>query len=328
MRIVIPNRAIADSFVDNVSHALKGMGHEVITLPAVAPDGVTMRFTRQKDGILRRVVRDYVTSEEKQMLRLVREARPDMLLALTQSLSPTTLREVRRLGVKHRVAWWGDAPANMPQMGLLNDEWDVIFVKDPDFARKLRRVRLNAHLLHEAMNPDWHRPIARQQNEHVVVVGNFYAYRQFLVRRLIDSGVAVGLYSGPCARWADPEIKRRHSGQYVSKLEKSRVFGEGLACLNSSALVEGNAMTCRAFEIAGAAGLHLIEARPIVETCFEPGREILTFDLFDELLAHIDRARRFPGEMLKIREAGHARALAEHTYRHRLTDLFRIVDTL
>lgn len=324
MRIVIPNRAVADSFVDNVRHALNEMGHEVITLPPVAPDGVTMRFTHQRDGILRRVVRDYVSAEEKRMLGLVREARPEMLLALTQSLSPSTLREVRRLGVKRRVAWWGDSPANMQQMGLLTDEWDAIFVKDPDFAGKLRRVRLNAHLLHEAMNPDWHRAVSTQQNNQLVIVGNFYAYRQFLVRRLLDEGVELGLYGGPRARWADPDIDRIHTGRFVVKEDKSRVFGEGLACLNSTHVVEGNSLNCRAFEIAGAAGLQIMEARPIVETCFEPGREVLTFDTFDELLAHVERARKSPSEMIAIREAGRARALAQHTYRHRLAELLRI----
>jgi spore maturation protein CgeB len=103
--------------------------------------------------------------------------------------------------------------------------------------------------------------------------------------------------------------------------EKSQVFGEGMACLNTFALAEGNSLNCRAFEIAGAGGLQLLEARPIVTECFEPGKEVLTFTSFEELVAHIDRCRRHPEEARSIRAAAARRALEEHTYRHRIDRL-------
>ena len=81
-------------------------------------------------------------------------------------------------------------------------------------------------------------------------------------------------------------------------------------------------MNCRAFEIAGAGGLPIMEFRPIISECFEPEKEILTFDSLDELMSLLDRARRYPGEMKLIREAAARRALSCHTYRHRLETLF------
>ena len=68
----------------------------------------------------------------------------------------------------------------------------------------------------------------------------------------------------------------------------------------------------------GAGGLQLIEYRTAIEECFEPGKELLTFSTFDELLAHIETASREPAAMTAIRAAGAQRALAQHTYRHRL----------
>jgi spore maturation protein CgeB len=91
-----------------------------------------------------------------------------------------------------------------------------------------------------------------------------------------------------------------------------------MACLNSTSLAEGNSLNCRAFEVAGAGGLQLIEAKPIISECFEPGVELLVFDTLDELEGHLDRARKAPVEMERIREAGARRALAHHTYAHRL----------
>jgi spore maturation protein CgeB len=210
----------------------------------------------------------------------------------------------------------------MQRFGLLSKEWDFIFMKDLDAVLKFRRIGLNAHLLHEAMNPAWHKPIAKQVNEEIVVAGNFYGYRQFLVRELLQRGVRLVLYGGRLPRWIYPEIRKIHTGRYVIREEKSRVFGEAMACLNSTQIIEGNSLNCRAFEIAGAGGLHLMEYKPIISECFEPRKEVLTFDSLDELMGHIERARMFPGEMEKIREAAARRALAEHTYKHRLETIF------
>ena len=326
MRILIPAHRIPDNFADNVAHTLGKMGHEVHTLPARQVLDARTRVQGARDALLRRLVRGYVTGPERHALAFAREIRPDMVLALTQQLAPQTLGELKAIGVRHRVVWWADAPANMQQMGVLDDGWDVIFFKDYDCVRKLQRLGLNAHLLHEAHNPDWHRPVATVANDKVVVAGNFYGSRQFIVRRLLDRGVPLDLYGPPLPRWVDSEIAKVHRGRYVIREEKSRVFGEGLACLNSMHIVEGNALNCRAFEIAGAAGLQLIEQRPMIETCFEPGKEVLTFDSLAELMDHLERARRFPEETRKVREAGHRRALAEHTYQHRLEYIIRTVN--
>jgi spore maturation protein CgeB len=271
---------------------------------------------------MQKAVYGYVSPDERWLVKAAREYRPELFLAPTQVIQEETLSELKRVGVRACVAWWGDSPSNMLRMGLLSPYWDLIFFKDPDAVAKFRRVGLNAYLLHEAMNPAWHKPVAQQANEDVVVAGNFYGYRQFLVLKLIERSVKVALYGGRLPRWVHPGIRRIHKGHYIVKEEKSRIFGEALACLNSTQIIEGNSLNCRAFEIAGAGGLHLMEYKPIISECFEPGKEVLTFDSLDELMDHIERARRFPGEMKKIREAAAHRAHAEHTYKHRLERIF------
>ena len=97
-------------------------------------------------------------------------------------------------------------------------------------ANKLKLVGRNAYLLHEAMNPHWHKPLAEQKNGAVVVAGNYYAFRQAVILRLVRDGVEFQLYGPPAPRWADPKIKKLHTGKYLRGMEKSRVFGEG-SCL-------------------------------------------------------------------------------------------------
>lgn len=325
MRVIIPYSTMPDNFSDNVAYTLRMMGHEVMTMPPVSVPWTNTSFGAAVRAWRAKSKRDYFPGEERWLLKAVASFRPSLVLTLTQALSEETLFRLKKMGVPHLVAWWGDSPANMQRMGLFVEGWDTIFLKDPDAVKKFRRVGYNAHLLHEACNPAWHKPLCGQENDRVVVAGNYYAFRQALVLKLLRQGVPMGLYGARLPMWAHAEIRMLHTGRYLVKEEKSRVFGAAMACLNSTHVSEGNSMNCRAFEIAGAGGLQIMEYRPIISTCFEPGEELLVFDTFDDLLEHIERARRAPGEMVAIREAGAKRARAEHTYKHRLDALLQTI---
>jgi spore maturation protein CgeB len=325
--VLISGPVFADTFADNIIYTLREMGVLPIFDQQETRKGRLVRFAAVIREFGERANVTLPNLHEQRLLRLAQDLRPELFLSPTMTFSDEFLARLRVCGVRHCVAWWGDPPSHMKRMGLLSRQWDVILFKDPDAVKKFRRVGLNAHLMHEAMNPAWHKPVASQANQEVAIVGNFYGYRQFLVMQLIHRGVEVGLYGGGLPRWADPEIKRIHRGRYVVREEKSRVFGVALACLNSTQIAEGNSLNCRAFEIAGAGGLPIMEYRPIISECFEPGKEILTFDLLDELMAHLDRAKRFPGEMTLIREAAARRALNCHTYRRRLETIFSMIPT-
>jgi spore maturation protein CgeB len=318
MRILVLGPHYEDSFVDNVACALEEMGHEAISAAEVTQAAYSSLPRRLLRMVEERVFGDHPLPEERALIQRVREARPDVLLALTWDVHPEVLDALGAMLRGRRILWWADAPANSRRWGLVNPGWDRIYVKDPDAERKLRLVGRDARLMHEAMNPRWHRPLAKRKNDALVIAGNYYAFRQAVIVRLAHDGVPLQLYGPAPPHWSAPEVKARHLRKYVACEEKSRVFGEGLACLNTFALAEGNSLNCRAFEIAGAGGLQFIERRPILEQCFEPGKEVLDFGTYEELLAHIERARRFPAEVEPIREAGARRALSEHTYRHRL----------
>ena len=59
----------------------------------------------------------------------------------------------------------------------MDPQWDLVFLKDIAAVRKVRLVRRDVHLLHEAMNPRWHRPVSGQRNDSIVVAGNCYPFR-------------------------------------------------------------------------------------------------------------------------------------------------------
>ena len=314
----MPSFYYEDTFVHNVQSTLAEMGHEVHTLGFV-PRNEYYSFPKYAARMAKEmIVGDRPSRLDYKILAAARKIKPDVVFSTTGSVHPLILEELGKIVPGRRVLWWGDAPANSQRWGIVDPGWDTIYIKDRVAAEKLRLVGRNAHLLHEAMNPNWHKPLAQQRNEAVVIAGSYYAFRQALVLRLMQDNVLVQLYGPAPPRWAHPKIKEQHTGEYIVREQKSRVFGEGMASLNSFHLAEADSLNCRAFEIAGAGGLQLIEHRCAVEDCFEPGKELLVFRTYEELLDHVQRARKYPSEMTGIREAGAKRALAEHTYRHRL----------
>jgi spore maturation protein CgeB len=323
MRILVVGPRFEDSFADNVTSALEEMGHDVHSAE-FAPHARYFSLPRQVLRLVaRRVAGERPRRDERALLAKARSLRPAILLALTWDIHPEILDQLSLRGSCKRVLWWGDAPANSHGWGLANPHWDTVYVKDPVAVEKLRLIGTDAHLMHEAMNPRWHRRVQVRPSNDVVVFGNYYGFRQAVALRLLDCHVPLALYGNKPPTWAHPRIAAAWRGRYVARDEKSHAVGEGLACLNTFAFAEGQSMNCRAFEIAGAGGLQLIEDRPIVSECFEPGTEILPFRTFDELIELIERARRSPEEMQLIRERAWKRAHAEHTYRHRLQKLLR-----
>lgn len=318
MRILIAGYAYEDSFADNARCALEDMGHEVRTLGVSTQGRILGLFRRSWCKSQEEILKRSVQPDENKLLAIARAFQPQVILALTRDYSSETLAELKRISGPALVIWWGDPPANARRWAFMDSQWDLVFLKDAAAVEKTRLIRNDVYLLHEAMNPTWHSPVASQANEQIVVAGNYYAFRQLLVDRLMRDGHDIALYgSGPPA-WSLASVRERHSRKYIVRDDKSRVFGQGLACLNSFQPAEGNSLNCRAFEIAGAGGLQLIEHRPAIEQCFEPGKELLVFRNYDELLELIERARQAPDEMRLIRQAGAARAAAEHTYRHRM----------
>ena len=316
MKVLIPNYNLPDSFVDNVSFTLKAMGHEVINMGDISVGKAYSKVVRTtKDLYLKAFPQ--LSNQEKFILSTIKTTKIDLLISLTQCLDEEVLFACKKKGIV-TISWWGDTAANMKKQGLFSDYWDFVYIKDSYAANKLKSLGVNAEQLLEAMNPAWHKPTHQQSNNNLVIAGSFYDYRQYLTKKLINESLEVALYGPPLPRWAFSEIKVKHTNLYIVKEDKAKVFGSAMGVLNSTAMSEFDSVNCRAFEIAGCGGLHVLENRKSIETCFIPGKEVLTYDSFEELLEIVKFAKTNTKEILSIREAGCKRAHAEHTYENRL----------
>lgn len=325
MKIIIPNYRVPDSFSDNVADTLVDMGHDVVTMPnyhKITENNIS-KLLRE---FAHRAVPSLLTQQERWLLDTVKCFKPDIVLGITQQIKEEVLFEVKKISPgTRRAVWWGDAPANLRGMGLLTNEWDYIFAKDENMVKKMKLIGLNTHLMHEAMNPKWHRPIVCNNDNSISIIGTYYGYRQILISRMIELNLPLNLYGYKPPRWAKRDIKVNYSGIYLIKNEKSEVFSKSLINLNSMNLTEGNSLNCRAFEIAGAGGFQLIEDRQAIENCFEPGKELICYSSLDDIVETFHRAKREPDWWRSIREAGFKRAKLEHTYAIRLDKIIKML---
>jgi hypothetical protein len=80
----------------------------------------------------------------------------------------------------------------------------------------------------------------------------------------------------------------------------------------------------RAFAIPAAGGLLLCQYARELPGLFEPGRECVAFRTPDEMLAAVERIEASPAEFDAVAEAGRRRALAEHTWDHRMSAVLQL----
>lgn len=324
MKIAIPNIVYDDNFEDNVSFTLRNMGHEVYTMPkpiSFFKDSYRHLYLDLKSKFFP----NRFTIQEKWLLHLIDDIKIELVLCLTQSLKEEVLIELNKKKII-TTCWWGDTAANMRNQGLLCNGWTALFIKDKFAVTKLRSLNLNAFYLPEAMNPSWHKKMYYNIGDQISIAGSVYEYRHFLIRSLLKAGKNnIKLYGNKPPAWAEDEVKALYQMQYVVKERKSEVFGSSLACINSTSMTEFDSLNCRAFELAGAEALQIMENRPSISDCFDIGSEIAVYDTIYDLVDKLEKAKLDSQWATKIRKNGAKRANDEHTYEIRLNNILKIL---
>jgi spore maturation protein CgeB len=149
-------------------------------------------------------------------------------------------------------------------------------------------------------------------------VGSMYGYRAEWIEVLRASGILVscfghGTNNGVVSAAEIPEIYR------TSRISLN--FSGSGQNPDSTGEVGKRQIKARTFEVPGAGGFLLTEVAPGLERYFTIGGEIATFGSPGELIEKVHYYLSHPGERDAIARAGHARAIAEHTYEQRISEI-------
>jgi len=319
-RIGVVGPVAPDYFAENVGDALQRLGHVVTQLGSAHPRGRS-RLVDRAAGLARQALPRLDERAQNRIARAALEADCEIVINLDAYLVPRVVTQLRSSGA--RVAFWfPDSVANLGRQLMLLAPYDAIFFKEPCLTDRLRAVLgLPVYYLPQACNPRWHRPITPAGTEpFLVIAGNMYPSRVRLLERLIAKGIPLRLYGDGFPRWVgETAAQAVHTGCYVAREEKARVFRSAAGVLNTMHPSEMSGVNSRLFEAAGCGAAVITEFRPTVPELFAVGKEVLAFHDFDDLVEQATKLLSERGLTAQIGDAATQRAHRDHTYDLRVT---------
>lgn len=315
-----------DTFAAHILDSLPTIGAHGVHLGTAVPQ-LPGRRSRMAAQALTRLSAETTALAQRGLIRRARQYEFDAVVSVEQSLMPETVAAIGDTGAKVAL-WYPDHVANVGRMSMVAAPYDAVFLKDPLLTSRLQSVyQVPAFYLPEACNPQHHKPTGIAGSaKHIAVVGNLYPTRARLLKLLDAAGIPLRLYGPPFPRWYSPgDLRRLHSGRYVTCAGKSRVFREAAGVLNNLHPAELNSVNCRLFEAAAAGGAVLCENRPVLADLFALGDEVLAFNNVDELVAQCRFLIQDSDAGKRIGDAASLRARREHTYSARLEEMLALL---
>lgn len=318
MKIAVIGPQFPDSFADNILDSLNQMGHEGIAVGAIYP-----LATRKVGGTAVDLARRFTPLElalQRRTARRIAATGAELAITAEAAFLPPIVDEIRKRGTKLAL-WFPDHAVNLGRMLMMIAEYDAVFFKEPALVDRLKAMLdIPVHYLPEACNPRWHRPLdGTARSGTVVVAGNLHPYRVRQLEILARAGIPLELYGPPLPRWLKgSSISHLHTGRYIAREDKARVFRAASVVLNQMHPGEFRGMNCRLFEGTACGGPVVTERRDELPSLFSPEREVLAYDSLAEAIELITEMLEDPERGRSLGDAASKRAHSEHTYRHRL----------
>jgi len=224
------------------------------------------------------------------------------------------------------VNWFCDARRSAEDILPFAAAYDALFVADRTTVAALD-VAGNppVHYLPAGCDPSIHRPMRARDRfrANVVFAGTATAHRERQLAELIEFGVAVW---GP--GWRRTKLRDYCRGELLSHEDYIRAYAGAsvavnVACTDEAAQLRDPGASRRLFELAAIGVPQVVEDHADVQEHFREGSEILVARSSQELRTLTAEALHDRAWAEQVASGARQRALAEHTYMHRLTALLQ-----
>jgi spore maturation protein CgeB len=329
--LVIGSRNLPDAMEWHVVDALHILGHEVAVMDTRVAGA---NWGRLSAALASKAIDIFLREPERRaeprLLRKVEQFAPTLILVILGSqLSPKTVVRLRKATKAPIVCWCQDQMTTLGRQYLLGAGYDAVFLKDRYmqdlFSRMIKSTSF--YYLAEACNPRVHRRIELTPDDlsrfgcDVGIACTLYYYRQEILQQLGEFDLKLW---GTVPDWLLYRLRERPRGREIFMDDKARAACGARISLNTLHFAEIDGLNSRAFELAGCGAFQMVTSRPVLQEHFLPGIEVETFESIGELIEKIRHYLQHPESAASIAERGQKRAYAEHTYEHRLQEIFRI----
>lgn len=268
------------------------------------------------------------------VLRGVRTSQPDVVVVIKgETLTPELLTEMRAVCKARFVNLFPDNPFNYAEVLATVPLYNLFCVKDTFVLEQLRLMGgENVRWLPQCADPDAlgaDYPISSaEQAQHecdVVLIGSIYRQRFEILKELDEFELHVWGSTVSDVSPNDPHVVRWHRGRPLVGLEKGAALRSARIALNTHhPLNDIHGVNMRTFEICGAGGFQLVDAKQDLKRCFEPGVEVATYSSRHELVEQVRHFLSRKEDRISIASRGLKRVRAGHTYRHRVKQLMEM----
>lgn len=324
MRVGVIGPLHPDSFAQNIVDCLPEVGATAVALgpPRLARNSAHLNRLNE---IASDTLVGWDLRQQRRLIEVARDQECDVIVSIASGLLPQTVDALR--ATSPIVHWFPDHAANLGRQLMLAGPYSRVYFTDPGLVDRVTSMtEIPAGYLPEACNPSIHRPVGEgQSNPAINLAGNMYPSRVAVLDRLHRDGIPLDLYGAGFPRWMPSRaVMDAHRGRAVTGPEKARVFREAAGVLNNLHPAEGGT-NCRLFEAASCGAAVLCEYRPALDDLFDLEAEIVVFRNYRELLTGARRLLEDSSYGRTVGDAAARRALAEHTYQHRIRKILEDV---
>ena len=227
---------------------------------------------------------------------------------------------VINIAMDDRHTYWGDMGSRkwMGSSGLI-PHVDLVLTAAPECVEWYLKEGRPALFFPEASDPNIFNPMPQLPKVHdVSFVGARYGVRQKIVQGLRSAGVSVSAFGNG---W---------EGGRLLTADVPRLFAQSKIILGIGTIghcTDFYALKLRDFDAPMSGSFYLAHDNPDLRGLYEIGREIETYRDIDECVEKVKWYLTHDDERESIASAGRHRALCDHTWLRRFSDLLAILKT-
>jgi len=255
------------------------------------------------------------------------------------NILPDTIDKLKSMGIKTAL-WTVDPPDTFKAIIKAAPHYDFVFCQGTEAVQILKEYNVkNLHWLPFACDPDFHRPVdlttleRRKYETQVCCVGSWtsdYAKRQAALECLTDYNLGIW---GP--GWnnlpVESNLKKFIRGYHTKPEEWAKIYSAaGIAIIVHYQDTKGNVPCYQAspkvFEALACGAFLVVDDQKDILSLFESGRHLVVYCNHKELKETISYYLEHSDEAREIAQQGRKNVLENHTFRHRVDEMLRIIE--
>ncbi len=253
---------------------------------------------------------------KRRLSAAVRRHRPELVLVFKgATLDPEIIAAIRPVAAGARWAnWFPDGPHLIDLSLRIGAGYDHCFIFDTSMVERHTALGRAVSYLAEGCDPAYHRPLPDPAwpRARIAFVGTYEADRARALDAVTDLGLRSWGPGWPGGPLFGDDFIRAFSNADVA-LNVHQFFGEP-----AERGRYGTGANRRVFELAAIGTVQLCDAKADVTRHFSADTEVVPYRDVGELRARAEALLADPVAATAIAARARARALREHTWRHRL----------